>query len=91
MPALLVAPVADRLGRRRVFLASVAGLSAGTLLTAFARGPEEFVVAQMLPRAFAIAALAIAMVIITEWDQFRALDFDRIKTALNSSSPLLFG
>ena len=28
---------------------------------------------------------ADAMVIITEWDQFRALDFDRIKTALNSN------
>ena len=66
LPALLVAPVADRLGRRRVFLASIAGFSAGTFLTAFARGPEEFVLAQMLTRAFSIAALAIAMVIITE-------------------------
>ena len=28
---------------------------------------------------------ADAMVIITEWDQFRALDLDRIKTALNSN------
>tara|TARA_R110000765_G_scaffold240948_1_gene343174 strand:+ start:908 stop:2212 length:1305 start_codon:yes stop_codon:yes gene_type:complete len=28
---------------------------------------------------------ADAMVIITEWDQFRALDFDRVKAALNSN------
>jgi UDPglucose 6-dehydrogenase len=28
---------------------------------------------------------ADAMVIITEWDQFRALDFDRVKTALKSN------
>jgi putative MFS transporter len=66
LPALLVAPVADRLGRRRVFLASIAGLSAGTLLTAFARTPAEFVIVQMLTRIFAVAAMAIAMVIITE-------------------------
>jgi putative MFS transporter len=66
LPALLVAPVADRLGRRRVFLGGIAGFSLGTLLTAFARGPEQFVLAQMLTRVFAIAALAIGMVIITE-------------------------
>jgi putative MFS transporter len=66
LPALLVVPVADRLGRRRVFLASIAGFSLGTLLTAFVRGPEQFVIAQMLTRVFAIAAIAVGMVIITE-------------------------
>lgn len=66
IPALLVAPVADRLGRRRVFLASIAAFSLGTLLTAFVRSPEQFVLVQMLTRAFSIAAIAIGMVIITE-------------------------
>ena len=66
LPALLVAPLADRLGRRRVFLVSIAGFSLGTFLTAFARGPEQFVLAQILTRIFALAALAIGMVIITE-------------------------
>jgi putative MFS transporter len=66
LPALLVAPVADRLGRRRVFLASIAAFSLGTLLTAFVRGPEQFVFVQMLTRVSAIAALAVGMVIITE-------------------------
>jgi putative MFS transporter len=66
LPALLVAPLADRLGRRRVFLVSIAGFSLGTFLTAFSRGPEQFVLAQILTRTFALAALAIGMVIITE-------------------------
>jgi MFS family permease len=66
LPALLVAPVADRLGRRRVFLASIAAFSIGTLLTAFVRGPEQFLLVQMLTRVFAISALAVGMVIITE-------------------------
>ena len=33
---------------------------------------------------YAVAAGADALVIITEWDQFRALDFDRIKLLMNS-------
>jgi putative MFS transporter len=66
LPALLVAPLADRLGRRRVFIASIAGFSLGTFLTAFARGPEQFVLVQILTRIFALAALAIGLVIITE-------------------------
>jgi len=66
LPALLVAPVADRLGRRSVFLGSIAAFSLGTLLTAFVRGPEQFVFVQMLTRVFAIAAIAVGMVIISE-------------------------
>lgn len=66
LPALLIAPVADRLGRRRVFLASIAAFSLGTLLTAFVRSPEQFIFVQMLTRVSAIAAIAIGMVIITE-------------------------
>jgi MFS family permease len=49
-----------------VFLACVAGLSLATLLTAFVQGPEQFVLAQMLSRVFAMGALAVGMVIITE-------------------------
>lgn len=66
LPALMVATVADRLGRRRVFVTCIAGLSLGTLLTAFVQGPEQFVLAQMLSRVFAMGALAVGMVIITE-------------------------
>jgi MFS family permease len=41
LPAFLVIPFADRIGRRRVFLASVIGISMGTFLTAFTRTPSS--------------------------------------------------
>jgi putative MFS transporter len=66
LPAFLVVPFADRIGRRRVFLACVVGVSLGTFLTAFARGPVDFVVLQMLTRGFILAGSAVAVVIVTE-------------------------
>jgi MFS family permease len=61
-----VIPLADRLGRRRLFLVSVAGFSTGAFVTAFAQTPEQFVVCQMLSRTFVISASASAFVIVTE-------------------------
>ena len=72
LPSLLVVPLADRLGRRRVFLASVLGFSATTCATGFARSPAEFVFMQMVCRTFMIAAAATSVVIITE--EFPAKD-----------------
>ena len=66
LPALLVVPLTDRIGRRRVFLFTIAGLSLGTFLTAFARTPYEFVALQMATRTFVLAAAAVAVVIVTE-------------------------
>ncbi len=66
LPAFFVIPLADRLGRRRLFLVSVAGFSIGAFLTAFAQTPEQFVVCQMLSRTFVISASASAFVIVTE-------------------------
>lgn len=66
LPALLVAPFADQWGRRKLFLTCVVGFSLGTLATAFVRSPAQFVAAQMVTRTFAMAALALGMVIITE-------------------------
>ena len=66
LPAFFVIPLADRLGRRRLFLVSVAGFSIGAFLTAFAQTTEQFVVCQMLSRTFVISASASAFVIVTE-------------------------
>jgi putative MFS transporter len=66
LPALLLVPLADRIGRRRVFLGTVVAISAGTFLTAFSRTAAEFVAVQTLTRAFILTGAAVAAVIITE-------------------------
>ena len=59
-------PLADRLGRRRVFLAAIFGMSVGTVLSGFASTPAFFVVCQMITRTFLVAAIACAVVIVAE-------------------------
>lgn len=66
LPAFLVVPFADRLGRRRVFLVAVALFSLGTVATAFAQTAAQFVAAQTVTRTFMLTASAVAFVIITE-------------------------
>ena len=71
VPAFLIVPFADRIGRRRVFLGAVLVFSIGTLVTAFAQTPAQFVAAQAVTRTFMLTASAIAFVIVTE--EFPAL------------------
>jgi putative MFS transporter len=66
IPAILVVPFADRLGRRRVFLVCVAVFSIGTCVTAFAQTALQFILIQSLTRTFMIAGAAVAFVIVTE-------------------------
>ena len=66
VPAFLLVPFADRIGRRRVFLVAVAGFSVGTIGTAFAQTAAQFVAAQMATRIFMVGASAVAVVIVTE-------------------------
>jgi MFS family permease len=66
LPVLFVIPFVDRLGRRRVFLAALIGMSVGTFATAFAQNASQFVAAQMLSRTFLLTASATAFVIVTE-------------------------
>jgi MFS family permease len=66
LPALALIPLADRLGRRRLFLASVIGMSIGTLITAFCQSPLQFIAAQMLTRSFILTASAVSTVIVIE-------------------------
>jgi MFS transporter, putative metabolite:H+ symporter len=66
VPALFIVPFADRLGRRRLFLAALVGMSIGTLLTAFAQTPAQFIACQMLTRMFVLTASAVSIVIVAE-------------------------
>jgi len=66
LPALLVIPFADRIGRRRLFLASVLGISVSTCATAFTQNPAQFIGCQIVTRMFLVTGSAVAIVIITE-------------------------
>jgi putative MFS transporter len=66
LPALAVIPLADRLGRRRLFLGSLIGVSATTVATAFAPGPLSFVACQMATRVFMVTGTSVTIVIVTE-------------------------
>ena len=66
LPALGIVAFADRIGRRRLFLGSLVASSLGTLLTAWAQSPFQFVVLQMATRAFMTAGMSVAFVILTE-------------------------
>jgi len=66
LPAFVLVPFADQIGRRRVFLASVVGFSLLTCLTAFTQTAWQFVAVQMLSRTFMMASGAVAFVIVTE-------------------------
>ncbi len=64
--AFFLIPFADRLGRRRLFLLSLVGLSLATFLSAFAQTVNQLIALQMLSRTFMVTCAATAIVIITE-------------------------
>lgn len=64
--AFALLPLADRFGRRRVFLASMVGMSVGTLATAFSQTPIQFVVIQMLTRASLLTCSSVGVVMLIE-------------------------
>ena len=66
IPAFLVLPLADRVGRRKVFLIAIVGMSIGTLASAFAQTALQFVLAQTMTRTFLVASTACAIVIVAE-------------------------
>jgi len=66
LPAFMILPLADRIGRRRVFLVAVAGMSVATVLSGFAVTPLQFVMAQTVARTFVVATIATAVVIVAE-------------------------
>ncbi len=64
--ALLITAQADRYGRRRLLLITVAGYGICTGLTALAQRPPDFVLWQLLARMFLFAELALAIVVVAE-------------------------
>ena len=66
VPALLLIPFADRLGRRRLFLVSTLGMSLATVACAFTPTATAFVLLQMLARTFMVTLAATAFVIVSE-------------------------
>jgi MFS family permease len=66
IPAFLVIPFADRIGRRRLFLASMIVLGLATFASAFAQSVGQFVALQMIGRTFMVTTSATAFVIVTE-------------------------
>jgi len=66
LPAFLLVPLADRIGRRRLVLLSVVGMSLGSALTATSQTAAQFVLFQFLTRTFLVTAGVVAVVIVTE-------------------------
>ncbi len=66
IPAFLLVPSADRIGRRRLFLVSVLGMSVATTGSSLAQSPTQFIALQMLARMFMVTSSATAFVIVSE-------------------------
>lgn len=66
LPAFAVMPIADRIGRRPVFIASTVVLGLLTFATGFVQTPLQFTVLQGLARLFVVTSTATAFVIVTE-------------------------
>jgi len=71
LPAFLLLPLADRLGRRRLLLISIATMSVGSFATALAQSPLWFALAQIATRTCIVAAAITSIVVVTE--EFPAL------------------
>jgi putative MFS transporter len=62
----LLVPFADRVGRRRMFLVALVGMSLLTTATAFVQTPLQFVLVQMAARGFLFTASVVGVVILVE-------------------------
>ncbi len=62
----VLVPVADRVGRRRVFLVSLVGMSVGSLASGLAPTAWTFVLCQIFTRVFMLTASALAVVFLVE-------------------------
>jgi MFS family permease len=66
LPAFFLLPIGDRLGRRRLLLLSIAGMSIGSFVTALTQDATQFVVAQIATRTFIVTAAVTSFVVVSE-------------------------
>jgi MFS family permease len=66
LPAIFLALLADRIGRRRLLMVTLLGLSIATGATGFVRTTEQFIAVQFCSRAFATAEEIIAVIYVLE-------------------------
>jgi putative MFS transporter len=66
LPAFFLLPLGDRIGRRRLLLLSIAGMSLGSCATALAQTAPQFMIAQIVTRSFIIAAAVMSVVFVSE-------------------------
>jgi putative MFS transporter len=64
--ALPIAFMADSIGRRRMLVMTLVGMTAATLLSGFAQAPWQYVLLQTLVRCFAYAEEMLCFVIVAE-------------------------
>ncbi len=64
--AFLVVPFADRVGRRRVLLGCIIGMSVGSFLTGLAQNAQTLAACQIITRTFASSASVVSFVIVAE-------------------------
>ena len=64
--AFIPVRLADRFGRRRVFLTAISGYTLFTLLSAFSVGLYDFVAYQFIARMFMVTEIAVGAIILTE-------------------------
>lgn len=66
LPAMVLTVLADSIGRRRMLLLTIVGITICTFLTSFVRTRHEFVIVQLLARMFIYAEEIMAIVVLTE-------------------------
>ncbi|MBU6157013.1 MAG: MFS transporter, partial [Alphaproteobacteria bacterium] len=66
IPALALAWLADRIGRRKLLMITLAGAALSTVWTAFAQSLPEFIIAQTIARIFIYTEEILCMVVIAE-------------------------
>jgi putative MFS transporter len=66
IPAILLAYLADRVGRRNLLMLTLAGATVTTIWTAFTQSAAEFVLAQTIARIFIYTEELLCVVVIAE-------------------------